>query len=75
VDNPALHDDVDLEIEPIVLDERAVAVFEWRLEELLRAGYDEYASALAEDNRVDLHVACDLRRSGCPEETAYRILA
>jgi hypothetical protein len=75
VDNPALHDDVDLEIEPIVLDERAAAVFGWRLEELHRAGYAEYAAALAEDNRIDLHVACDLLRNGCPEETAYRILA
>jgi len=47
----------------------------WRIEQLHRAGYDPdsvIALALARD--VDLHLAVELRRRGCPAETALRIL-
>ena len=51
-------------------------VFCWRLEQLELAGYSgALAALLAEESRVDLHLACDLVAAGCPERTAYRILA
>jgi hypothetical protein len=47
----------------------------WRFERLQRAGFDGEASlALALDAAVDLHLAEDLLRAGCPVETALRIL-
>ena len=50
-------------------------VAHWRLEQLVRAGYDEPAALLlADDRHVDLHLATDLLRSGCPTDTALRIL-
>ena len=53
-------------------DERVVA---WRIENLLRVGYDDSAAIyLAESREVDLHLACGLLEGGCPVETALRIL-
>jgi hypothetical protein len=50
-------------------------VVRWRLEELLAAGYErEDALELALALWIDLHVAIDLPRHGCPHETAVRIL-
>jgi hypothetical protein len=50
-------------------------VARWRLDQLLRAGYDDTAAlVLAELSHVDLHVAVDLVRRGCPSGTALRIL-
>jgi hypothetical protein len=50
-------------------------VARWRLEQLTRAGYDETAAlVLADLVDVDLHLAVDLVRQGCPSETALRIL-
>ncbi len=50
-------------------------VAHWRLEQLVRAGYDEPAALLLADVRhVDLHLATDLLRRGCPTDTALRIL-
>jgi hypothetical protein len=47
----------------------------WRSEELERGGYDhESAVQLASRADVDLHRAIELIRSGCPPETALRIL-
>jgi hypothetical protein len=47
----------------------------WRAEELERGGYDhESAARLAARHDVDLHRAIELIRSGCPAETALRIL-
>jgi hypothetical protein len=46
----------------------------WRFEELVRAGYDsEDAIELANHLDVDLHIAADLVRRGCPSSTAVRI--
>ena len=46
----------------------------WRFEELVRAGYnDEDAIELAFHLHVDLHLAADLVRRGCPSDTAVRI--
>ncbi len=50
-------------------------VAHWRLEQLLRAGYDETAALiLADQHDVDLHLAVDLARHGCASDTALRIL-
>ncbi len=46
----------------------------WRFDELLRAGYDdEDAMELAFHLDVDLHLATNLVRRGCPSSTAVRI--
>ena len=47
----------------------------WRAEALERAGYDPAAAVeLAARHDVDLHRAISLLESGCPAETALRIL-
>jgi hypothetical protein len=52
------------------------SVRQWRLEVLLRAGYQlEDASEIAFQLEIDLHQATDLVRSGCPSATAVKILA
>jgi hypothetical protein len=59
----------------LVMDTELGRVVEWRMGELQRAGYDERAARrLAERVDVDLHRAIDLLRTGCPAETALRIL-
>lgn len=61
----------------ITLDQNTEAgrVVDWRREELQRAGYDgASAEQLAARVDVDLHVAVDLLRQGCPPETALEIL-
>jgi len=56
-----------------VPEERCVEL--WRFEQLLQAGYDcRAASRLASRTYVDLHSATELLTSGCPVETALRIL-
>jgi hypothetical protein len=50
------------------------AVRRWRFDELVRAGYeDEDAIELAFHLDVDLHMATNLVRRGCPSNTAVRI--
>jgi hypothetical protein len=50
-------------------------VLRWRFTQLLGAGYfPDDALELAVHTEVDLHQATDLRRRGCPAETAKRIL-
>ena len=50
-------------------------VREWRLEELIRAGYDEEdATEVAFHLEVDLHDAITLVRGGCPSRTAVEIM-
>lgn len=47
----------------------------WRLDELVRAGYDPAdALVLSRNPDVDLHVATELLRRGCPPRIALRIL-
>ena len=47
----------------------------WRAEELVRAGFDPSdAIALAARHDIDLHLAVELIRQGCPYETAINIL-
>jgi hypothetical protein len=53
-------------------DERVV---QWRLAQLEGAGYDQVSALeLALAGAVDLHLATDLVRRGCPVDTACRIL-
>jgi hypothetical protein len=62
----------EYEPEPIEEDAR---VMQWRVEALERAGYaPKDVLAMAIDPQVDLHVAVDLVRRGCPHELALRIL-
>jgi hypothetical protein len=57
-------------------DDEATEILRWRLEQLERAGYtSEIAITIAEDDGIDLHDACDLVARGCPEHTAFLILA
>jgi hypothetical protein len=47
----------------------------WRAEELERAGYGRRAAArLATRRDIDLHLAVELLRRGCPPELALEIL-
>jgi len=51
------------------------AVRRWRLQELVRAGYEPCdALVLSGQPQLDLHVAIDLVKRGCPPRTAVRIL-
>jgi hypothetical protein len=59
----------------IVIEAEDERVVNWRIEELLRAGYDEFeALDLALERGVDLHRAVDLVRHGCPPKLAVQIL-
>ncbi len=61
--------------EPQTRETETERVARWRLEQLLRAGFDEVAAVLlAAKRHVDLHQASDLLRHGCPADTALRIL-
>jgi hypothetical protein len=63
---------VELDLE---LDAETERVLLWREEELERVGYERAAARdLAERTYVDLHLAMDLLRRGCPVDTALRIL-
>jgi hypothetical protein len=56
-------------------DTEAGRVVDWRRAELERAGYNmSAASQIAARVDVDLHVAVDLVRRGCPTDTALQIL-
>jgi len=47
----------------------------WRMDELLRVGFDiASATLLASQLEVDLHAAIDMVESGCPPDLAARIL-
>ena len=59
----------------IEFDTESERVMLWRTEEMERAGYaPAEARELAERMYVDLHLAIELVRKGCPAETAVRIL-
>jgi hypothetical protein len=48
----------------------------WRLEKLMRTGFDaELAASVAADRAMDLHALIDLVERGCPPALAARILA
>jgi len=65
---------VDLEVRDRAETE-AARVFAWRFHELSNAGYElDDALALATAPDVDLHLAVDLLRRGCPVSAALRIL-
>jgi hypothetical protein len=47
----------------------------WRLQRLVRAGYDPCDSlVLSKQPEIDLHLAIDLVKRGCSTRTAVRIL-
>ncbi len=57
------------------LDDLEMEILRWRFHELLRAGYaDNDALTLTTHREVDLHLATELPRRGCPHATALRIL-
>ena len=63
------------ELQDLDFDTEAERVLLWREEELERAGYGrDAARQLAESMTVDLHLATELLRRGCPEPTAVEIL-
>jgi hypothetical protein len=75
MDSPALTETTAALGELSFLEESAVDVYCWRVEELDRAGYSlGLAHSLAGNCEVDLHLACDLLARGCPEGVAYSIL-
>ena len=61
------------ELQDLDFDTEAERVLLWREEELERAGYDrDTARQLAEAPGVDLHLATELLRRGCPEGDSCR---
>jgi hypothetical protein len=59
----------------VLIREETDVVEAWRAEQLESAGYrSEEAAKLARRADVDLHVAIDLVRQGCPAELALQIL-
>ena len=59
----------------IAEDTEQARIERWRLEELVRAGYDRDAAAvIAARSDIDLHQAVDLVRAGCSPELALAIL-
>ena len=63
------------EITAEVYNETEAAVIEWRIETLIRAGFDPDGSFdLALNKDVDLHAAVRLVERGCPPEPAVRNL-
>jgi hypothetical protein len=59
----------------LALDTEIDRIEQWRAEELERAGYPLIAAGeLATRHDVDLHLAIDLLRQGCPVEIALQIL-
>ena len=59
----------------VLYDSELARVIDWRAKELRRAGYDEeVARQIAERLEIDIHRAIDLLKSGCPQDTAARIL-
>jgi hypothetical protein len=58
-----------------VIESEIECVERWRVEELIRAGYDPYAAGqLALRSDIDLHQAIGLLAHGCPVDLAVRIL-
>lgn len=52
-----------------------VVVLHWRIEQLVRAGFDDdEADLLAQRRDIDLHAAMRLLRDGCSRELALQIL-
>ena len=48
----------------------------WRMEQLVRAGFEaELAASVAIDRAMDLHALIELVERGCPPKLAARILA
>jgi hypothetical protein len=70
-----MHTMTAAELQDLSYDTEAERVLLWREEELERAGYGRgTARQLAESPNVDLHLATELLRRGCPEPTAVDIL-
>jgi hypothetical protein len=62
-------------LQDTTLESELELVEQWRLEALVRAGYDrESAAVLAASHEVDLHGAVDLLARGCPVDLALQIL-
>lgn len=65
--------EIEVEVDAAAREEDAV--FQWRLEQLEQAGYDQCSAIeLAGRTDIDLHLALELRSRGCPAQTAARIL-
>jgi hypothetical protein len=59
----------------LALDTELERIEEWRREELGRVGYPiREAARLAARHDIDLHLATDLIRRGCPVPVALQIL-
>lgn len=60
---------------PTIANEREKgSLWQWRFDELCRAGYPPDVAAVLAEGLVDLHDACDLLKRGCPVGKALEIL-
>jgi hypothetical protein len=59
----------------LLTDVEADEVLRWRFSLLVHAGYEDCeAIVIASNTAIDVHLAEDLVRRGCPSGTAVRIL-
>jgi len=66
---------IETELELAPADTEQDRIVRWRVGQLLDAGYDgESALVIGLDGSIDLHLAVDLLRRGCPRDTALQIL-
>jgi hypothetical protein len=49
-------------------------VLDWRFDALENAGFNPVAALVLAESSIDHHVAANLLASGCPHDTALRIL-
>ena len=49
-------------------------VLDWRFDALEEAGFNPVAALVLAESGVDHHAAANLLASGCPQDTALRIL-
>lgn len=74
-DDPTPEETAEAKIGEWVVDDEHTKVEKWRLHVLTEAGYPlGVAQRIAMSAAVDLHVACEILKSGCSPETAAEIL-
>jgi hypothetical protein len=67
--------EVDMTATDMLIQDEMQRIERWRVEELERAGYSRnQALELGTRHDVDLHLAADLLRKGCPADLAIQIL-
>ena len=62
------------ELIPLPRESEHERVLDWRFDALEEAGFNAVAALVLAESDVDHHAAANLLASGCPHDTALRIL-